>query len=337
MAVALLAGCSGGGPESAPTTTVTVTETVRSAPSGSADRDTFGRIPQVVRKIDNSVVAITTDQGEGSGVIWSKSGLVVTNNHVVEGAQSIEVVLASGEHLPATTEATDPLSDLAVLRIDRAGLPTAGFERKLPEVGQLAIAIGNPSGFEQSVTAGIVSGLHRAIPSSAQQTQALIDLIQTDAAISPGNSGGALVDADGKVIGINVAYIPPQEGSVSLGFAIPAATVVSVVRQLLASGKVERAYLGVEGPFQVTPAMAANFGLGVDEGVGIEDVQPGRAADKAGIEAGDVIVSIGGTRTPTVEDLFTELRRLRPGEQVQVVVFRDGRRRTFAVTLDERP
>ena len=336
--VALLAGCSGddGGPESA-TTTVTVTETVATTPPAAAGGDTFGRIPQVVKKVDSAVVAITTDQGEGSGVIWSKGGLVVTNHHVVEGASSIEVVLASGERLPASTEATDPLSDLAVLRIRRDGLPAAAFERRLPVVGQLAIAIGNPSGFEQSVTAGIVSGLHRAIPESSQQTQALVDLIQTDAAISPGNSGGALVDANGKVIGINVAYIPPQEGSVSLGFAIPAAEVVSVVEQLLQSGRVERAYLGVEGPFQVTPAMAANFGLGVDDGVGIEDVQSGRAAARAGLQGGDVIVSIAGNPIPTVEELFAELRRLRPGQKVRVVVFRDGNRRTFDVTLDERP
>jgi S1-C subfamily serine protease len=339
-ALALVAaGCMGddeGGGEAGGTTTVTVTETV-AASGRSATGDTFGRIPDVVRKVDPAVVSISTDQGEGSGVIWSKGGLVVTNNHVIEGASSIEVELASGEQLPASTEATDPLSDLAVLRIERDGLPAAAFERRLPVVGQLAIAIGNPSGFEQSVSAGIVSGLHRAIPESAQQTQALVDLIQTDAAISPGNSGGALVDANGKVIGINVAYIPPTEGSVSLGFAIPAATVVSVVEQLLETGRVERAYLGVEGPFQVTPEMAANFGLGVDQGVGIEDVQPGRAAAKAGIEGGDVIVSIDGRPIAAVEDLFAELRRLRPGQTVRVVVFRDGERRTVEVTLDERP
>src|SRR5918999_81625 len=153
--------------------------------------------------------------------------------------------------------------DLAVLEIEGRNAPAAELADALPEVGELAVAIGNPLGFENTVTAGIVSGLHRSIPSGGL-TPALVDLIQTDAPISPGNSGGALVNADGEVIGINVAYLPPgQTGAVSLGFAIPAPTAAQVVEQLLATGRVELAYLGIQ-PIQVTPQLAARFDLAVE-------------------------------------------------------------------------
>ncbi|MDQ3946445.1 MAG: trypsin-like peptidase domain-containing protein [Actinomycetota bacterium] len=185
----------------------------------------FARIPGIVRDVEPSVVAVLTNVGEGSGVVWRPEGLVLTNHHVVDGARSVELAFADGKRASAQVVATDPLTDLALLRADRQGLPAAAFADDLPVVGELAVAIGNPLGFENTVTAGIISGLHRSIPGSAPRTQALIDLVQTDAAISPGNSGGALVDGDGKVVGINVAYIPPQARAVSIGFAIPAPTI----------------------------------------------------------------------------------------------------------------
>lgn len=338
LASLAFAACSGSDGDDEATTTVTRTETVSLGTSRPIIRGgSFDRIPEVVDRLEPSVVAVVTNSGEGSGVIWDDQGAIVTNHHVIAGASRVEVALASGARLRASVEASDVRSDVAVLRIEREGLPAAQFRQELPDVGELAIAMGNPHGFEQSVTAGIVSGLHRSIPSGGT-TPALIDLIQTDAAISPGNSGGALVNADGEVIGINVAYLPPLEsGSVAIGFAIPAATVVSVVRQLLETGEVQHAYLGVIYGTQVTPDLNQAFGLGVDAGVSIEAVEPDTPAAQAGMQPGDVIVSVDGKAIRTQEDLIAELNRRRPGAEVTVGVFRDGERRRLEVTLGERP
>ena len=196
--------------------------------------------------------------------------------------------------------------------------------------------MGNPLGLDQSVTAGIVSGLHRSVPSGGQ-TPALVDLIQTDAAISPGNSGGALVNGSGEVIGINVAYVPPNSGAVALGFAIPGGTVIDVVRQLRETGRVEQAYLGVSNPVPVTEELAQQFGLEVTEGVTFVAVLEDTPADRAGLRAGDVIVTIGGRPIENVEDLFAELRRRRPGEQVELTIIRGRDRRELTVRLGEKP
>ena len=336
--LALLAGCSGGDSDeqAGGTTTVTVTET-RTTGGGSGGSDTFGRIPELVRRVEPSVVAIALGGGgEGSGVVFDADGAIVTNNHVVEGASTVEVVLATGETLRGRVEATDRLSDLAVVRVDRDNMRPAEFSDALPEVGELAIAIGNPLGFEDSVTAGIVSGLNRSIPSGGQ-TPALVELIQTDAAISPGNSGGALVDGDGRVIGINVAYLPPQStGAVALGFAIPSTVARDVVRQLLETGEVRRPYLGIE-PTQVTPEFAQAFGLEVEEGVAVVDVFAGSGAAEAGLREGDVIVGIEDEEITTVEGLFARLRDFEPGDEVTLETVRAGERRTVDVTLGERP
>jgi serine protease DegQ len=337
-----LAGCSGGGDEgngddeSAPgAATVTVTATEGSAPA-AGDSDTFGRIPELVRQVEPSVVAVVTGSGEGSGVVFDGEGAIVTNNHVVEGSSRVEVVLATGETIEGEVEATDRLSDLAIIRVDRDNLRPAGFADELPEVGELAVAMGNPLGFEDSVTAGIVSGLNRTIPSGGL-TPALVELIQTDAAISPGNSGGALVDADGQVIGINVAYLPPaQTGAVALGFAIPSTVARDVVTQLLEHGEVRRPYLGIE-PRQVTPEFAEAFGLSVEEGAAVEQVFDGSPAEEAGLRGGDVIVEIEGEPTPSVEDLYARLRDFEPGDTVTLEIVRGDDRRSVEVTLGERP
>jgi S1-C subfamily serine protease len=330
----LAAGCSGGGSGEAETVTTTEVAPV-AAGSGGDSGGVFGRIPDIVREVEPSVVAVLTEAGQGSGVIWDEGGIVVTNNHVVENASGIEVAFATGERVTADVRSTDPRTDLAVLEVDREGLPAAQFADALPRVGELAVALGNPLGFENSVTAGIVSGLHRAIPSGGR-TPALIDLIQTDAAISPGNSGGALVDADGRVVGINVAYIPPEARAVSIGFAIPAPEVVDVVTQLLESGDVEHAFLGVR-PAPLTPQIAERFGIDTDEGILVFSVVPGSGADEAGVQEGDIVTRIGETPIHQVEDLLSFLRERAPGDEIELRILREDEQQTIPVTLTDRP
>jgi S1-C subfamily serine protease len=333
--LSLLAGCSGGDDDGEATRTITET-VARTQSAGGARAVTFGDVPELVDRVQPSIVSVTTDVGEGSGVIWSDDGLIVTNHHVVDGAQQIEVVLASGAELEARVRASTPDYDLAMLEVDRDGLPEATFARGLPEVGELAIAMGNPLGLEQSVTAGIVSGLHRSVP-AAGATPSLVDLVQTDAAISPGNSGGALVNAEGEVIGVNVAYVPPNQGGVALGFSIPSPTVIDVVRQLLEAGRVQQSYLGIQNPVPVTEELAQQFGLGVEEGVAFVAVTPDGPAARAGLRPGDVIVAVDGNAVDGVDDLFAELRRRRPGERVTLTIVRGDDRRQIAVTLGEKP
>lgn len=323
---AVLAGCSSGGG------TTTVREPAAERQTAPAPSE---QIPKIVRRVEPSVVAVFVGQGQGSGVIYDSEGRIVTNAHVVGNSPTVEVRLASGQRLQAEVLATDTFTDLAVLRVDRAGLPHAEFADGLPEVGALAIALGNPLGFENSVTAGIVSGIGRSIPSGGQ-TPALVDLIQTDAPISPGNSGGALVGADGRVIGVNVAFIPPQAQAVSLGFAIPAPTVVSVVEQLIEDGRAEHAYLGV-ALVPVTPQLAQAFGLAVDHGVLVDQTPEGGPAARGGVRPGDVIVAMGDREIRAPEDLLVELREHRSGDTVEVTVVRDGDRTTLDVELGERP
>ncbi|WP_209305246.1 trypsin-like peptidase domain-containing protein [Blastococcus sp. CT_GayMR20] len=283
------------------------------------------------------MVTILTATGNGSGVVYDEDGLIVTNEHVVRNATTVEVAFADGQRVPGTVLATDVVTDLALVEADRTGLPAAEFQRELPQIGELAIVIGSPLGFQNTVTAGIISGLHREIPGSANQSQALVDLIQTDAAISPGNSGGAVVDADGDVVGISEAYIPPQAGAVSLGFAIPSATVIDVVEQLREDGRAEHAFVGVE-PARVTPEIADQLGLPDTEGVIVRSVIPGGPADEAGIAPGDVITAVDEEATTGPEDLLAALRNRDPGETVILSVRGvDGRERDVEVTLTERP
>jgi serine protease DegQ len=339
-ALALVVAACGSEDDAGDDDTTTTAAPDRSIPEGPGDTEPIedlGVIPQLVRELQPSVVAVLTDAGEGSGVVYHEDGTVVTNSHVVEGSDAVRVAFADGERVDAEVRAADPRSDLAVLRVERGDLPAATFARELPVVGELAVAMGNPLGFENSVTAGIISGLHRAIPGSAAQNPALVDLVQTDAPISPGNSGGALIDSRGEVVGINVAYIPPQEvGAVSIGFAIPATTVVDVVDQLLEDGEVRYPFLGIT-PQAITPEIAEELDLGADEGVIVQSVVEGGPADDAGMEPGDVIVGLDGQPVRTVEDFLVELRELMPGDEITIEVVRDGEERSFDVQLAERP
>jgi serine protease DegQ len=305
-------------------------------PSAGIDGAGFAVIPEVVAEVAPSVVAVLTTGGEGSGVVWDEDGIVVTNAHVVGAEEEVVVAFADGKRSPARVVAVDTVVDIAVLKAERDGLPAASFTDSLPRIGELAIAVGNPLGFENTVTAGVISGLQRAIPGSAAQTQSLVDLIQTDAAISPGNSGGALLNGRGEVVGINVAYIPPQARAVSIGFAIPAPTVVDVVTELLDDGEATHAFLGIQ-PAPVTAAIAERFGLERSEGVLVLDLSAGGPAQEAGVEPGDVIVAIGGADVDTVEDFLAALRGVEPGEQVPVTVVRGTDEQVLEIEIGQRP
>ena len=300
------------------------------------------RVPALVKQIEPSVVAVrvTSPAGvssEGSGVIVRRDGVIVTNNHVVQSAGEVFVVFADGTRAPARVEATDPFSDLAILRVDRDGLPAVELATGYPQVGELAVAVGNPLGFENTVTAGIISGLARSIPAAAAQGgQSLVDLIQTDAAISPGNSGGALVGHDGRVVGINVAYIPPAVGAVSLGFAIPAPTVSDVVEELLRDGTADHAYLGVSLA-TVTEQIASELGVNTDAGALVTVVAAGSPAAEAGLRRGDVIVGIDGEPVTGIGALLTRMRRYDPGDRADLTVVRAGDRAEVTVELATRP
>ncbi len=282
--------------------------------------------------------------GEGSGVIYSADGLIITNNHVVtdqygEPVEEIEVTLATGEKLAATIVGRDPLTDLAVIKVKPdTSLPVARFFDGMPEVGEYAIAIGSPLGFENSVTLGIVSGLARSIEGvPGTEGIALTNLIQTDAPISPGNSGGALANARGEVIGINVAYLPPaQTGAVNIGFAIPSVVAVKVAEQIITTGKATHAYLGV-GTRTVTSDLQRQFSLSRSSGVLVAEVAPNGPAAKAGIRQGDIIVSIDGKAILQSADVLIAVRDRLPGDVVEVTVDRGGQTLVIKVTLEERP
>jgi len=248
----------------------------------------------------------------------------------------VQVAFADGQRVAGTVQAVDPISDIALVQASRNNLPVAQFETALPRVGELAIVIGSPLGFENSATSGIISGLHRSIPGSAGDSQSLVDLIQTDAAISPGNSGGALINSAGKVIGISEAYIPPESGAVSLGFAIPAATAVQTADQLRASGRAEHAFLGLV-PGTITPQIAQQLGLAAGSGVIVQSTVPDGPADGAGIMPGDVLTTIDQEELTTAEDLLAALRPHRPGDILTIGVQRDGRTVDTKVTVTDRP
>jgi len=335
VAIVALTGCVSDAAEATRATASRPPASVAAAPNSGY---TIAAIPELVRQVEPSVVTIFAGSGLGSGVVYRSDGVVVTNEHVVRGAPSgrVEVAFADGERAPGRVQATDRITDLAVIRTDRKDLPKAQFRAGVPAVGELAVAIGSPLGFSNSATAGIISGLHRKIPGSARESQSLVDLIQTDAAISPGNSGGALVDSQGRVVGINDAYIPPQQGAVSLGFAIPSATVVDVVEQLLRTGRAEHAFVGIQ-PAPLSPQIARELGVDRTTGVVVLDVVAGSPAARAGLRPGDLIVGLGDEEVGTVEDFLAALRKHEPGDRVDVQILRDGRTRKIAVEVGDRP
>ncbi len=311
-------------------------------------------VAQVASQVEPSVVQVNVEaigttrfgtepqEGLGSGVIYREDGYIITNNHVVEGAREMNVAFADGTTERAEVVGRDPNTEIAVVRVDRDNLPAAKFSDSDDLViGQLAVAIGSPSGFESTVTSGVISGTGREFPAelTGGLDPSLVDLIQTDAAISPGSSGGALADRDGEIIGINVAYLPqtqtgaPVEG---IGFAIPSDTAVSVADQLIETGKVSSPYLGVFTT-DLSPRDAQRFGLSVDSGAIVKRVESGSAAAEAGMRRGDIIVALGGTPIENAGDLFGALHDYRPGDTTDLIVIRNGDKQSLNVTLGERP
>jgi serine protease Do len=270
--------------------------------------------------------------GVGSGVIVTKDGYILTNNHVVNDADEVKVTLLDGRTFTAKVIGRDPKSDVAVVKIDAHDLPAITFaDSDKCEVGDLVLAIGNPFGIDQSVTRGIVSAKDRSAMDLDYQ-----DFIQTDAAINPGNSGGALVDADGRLIGINTAIYSHTGGSQGVGFAIPTNLARGVMESLIKYGKVTRGYLGVIIQ-DINPALARQFDLKSDSGALVGDVVPGGPADKAGLKSGDVIQEFDGKPVTDSRHLKMEVARVTPGDLVKVAVLRDGSSKTFEVRVKELP
>ncbi len=280
----------------------------------------------LVRDWFNNVIQ---QDGFGSGVIFRRDGYIVTNNHVIDGAQEIMVSLADGRTLKGKVVGADAPTDIAVIKVDADDLPTAQFgDSDDIVVGEPAIAIGNPMGqeFQGSVTAGVISALNRTLDIQERR----VKLLQTDAAINPGNSGGALVNADGLVIGINSIKIA-REDVEGMCFAIPINTVREIVDQLMTTGRVIRPYLGV-GVFDKQTAARAGYQLNVDAGVYVQNVTLDGPAGKAGLQRGDIIVEIGGEKTNTVGDLRAAIASHQVGDVVSVKIIRDGE----TITLDAR-
>lgn len=295
-------------------------------------------VPELVERLEPSVVTVLREGGGvGSGVVYRADGLIVTNEHVVRDAEQVVVALADGVRVDGTVVATDPVTDLAVIRVPRDNLPVPEYAEDLPRQGELAIAMGTPLGYENTVSVGVVSGLGREIPGAlAAGQRSLVNLIQTDAAISPGNSGGPLVDGDGRVIGINEAYIPPERGAVAIGFAIPSTTVTYIVEQLLADGTAEHPFLGVQLT-SLTAELRERLDVNADRGAVVLDVRPGSPAAQAGVRPGDVIVRLAGEPIGSPADLLGALRTTRPGQQVPLTVSRNGQPVELTVTIGSRP
>jgi len=269
----------------------------------------------------------------GSGVIVSADGYVLTNHHVVDGADDIQLVLNDGRQVTAKIRGTDPDSDLAVLKTDAGSLPAITFgTTEALQVGDVVLAIGNPFGFGNTVTLGIVSALGR----NHLGINRFEDFIQTDAAINPGNSGGALVDTAGHLVGINSTIYSQSGGSMGIGFAIPVSLARTVLDQIVRDGEVTRGWLGIE-PQSLTRDLAEGLALGRTDGVMIRGLQENGPAQKAGVHLRDVIVEIGGRPTPDVPQLLARIAELSPGSSARVKVWRDGKLVDVDVTVAKRP
>ncbi len=286
-----------------------------------------------LRRRGGNTMRQPTQQGLGSGVIVSADGYVLTNNHVVHDADTIKVTLADGRELTAKVVGTDPLSDLAVIKVDAKDLPAITFadSTKL-EVGDHVLAIGNPFGIGQTVTGGMVSGLGRRSPEMGVEYE---DFIQTDAAINPGNSGGALIDVRGRLVGINTAIYTRSGGFQGIGFAIPSSLARNVMQQLVETGKVVRGFLGVSIQ-SLTTDLSDAFKLKDHAGALVGDVTANSPAAKAGVKTGDIITDFNGEKVVDATRLQLEVADVRPGKEVTLGILRDGKPMELKVTVGER-
>jgi S1-C subfamily serine protease len=334
----------------------------KSGTGGSTVEEIYKRDSPGVVFIESKIVQQTTNpfgfpseqQGSatGSGFVIDKSGDIVTNAHVVAGASQITVRFGDSQQVKATVVGTDVSTDLALLKVNPSAAKlhplTLGDSSKV-SVGDAAIAIGNPFGYDRTVTAGIVSALQRQI--TAPNNFTINNVIQTDAAINPGNSGGPLLDSTGKVIGITSQIATAgngSQGNVGIGFAIPIDTVKAAIPQLEKSGKVQHAYLGVTSA-PVTSQQAHDLNLPSAKGALVQSVVSGGPAAKAGLRAGntqtdsglviggDLIVKVGSKSIAKPDDIAAALANMKPGDKVQVQVYRDGKRKTLGATLGNRP
>ena len=342
-----------GGPVPGSTGTISILEAPAPAPQAAP-----GSLSDAVRKAAPAVVSINTSAshplandpwfrfffgdrsdmqqqqtGLGSGVIVSPDGYVLTNNHVVEGADAIEVVLQDARRTTAQVIGTDPESDLAVLKLTLDKLPvmTLGNSDAL-QVGDQVLAIGNPFGVGQTVTSGIVSALGR----NQLGINAFENYIQTDAAINPGNSGGALTDINGNLMGINTAIYSRSGGSMGIGFAIPVSTAKHVMESIVKNGRVVRGWIGVE-PNELTPELAQTFGIQTAQGVIVTGVLNTGPAAAAGMRPGDVITQVAGQPVRTVSELLTRIAALTPGQPAPFTLQRRGDTVQVSVTPAQRP
>lgn len=304
----------------------------------------------IYEQVNPSVVNISVGVGQGSGFVYDNEGHIVTNNHVVAGARQVQVFFTDGTILPATVIGTDPSSDLAVIKVNAAGVPAKAVElgdSDALRVGQIVAAIGSPFGLESSMTTGIISALNRLYPGAAGPDGSqfnIPDIIQTDAAINPGNSGGPLLDLNGRVIGVNSAIESPVRGSSGIGYAIPANIVRTVVPQLIQNGQVQHPWLGISGG-NVTPNNAAELGVTADQrGVFISSVIPGGPAAQAGLQAAgssrtvDIIVGVNDQPITTFDDLLGYVvQHTVVGQTIDLQIIRDGTSQTVPLTLQTRP
>jgi S1-C subfamily serine protease len=360
LAVAALGLVSQNAAAPAPVAAQAVTTVALAAPAGS--------VAAVAQSVGPAVVSVRTNQGLGSGVVYDASGLILTNAHVVEGAQSITIGLVDGRHFSGTVVGSDTGFDVAVIKVDGSNLPVAplGANSSL-QVGQDVVAIGNPFGFDHTLTTGVVSALNR--PVSEGQGSYNQPMIQTDAAINPGNSGGPLLDLNGQVIGITTLVAAPQGiPAQGLGFAVPVDTARRIADQLVQQGKVTRSgmpYLGVtlsdinrpdavpgqpNTPFPGLPSIpggrrGGGAGVvprptppaGVDHGALVGDVSPGSAAAQAGVQPSDVIVNFDGFDVYNPDELLQRLVTHKPGDQVAMSVIRSGQATNLTLTIGEAP
>ena len=292
--------------------------------------DAYSRaVVEAVEVIGPAVIGVSAREGgQGSGFLFAPDGFALTNSHVVAGAARLKVMLADGRRVDATLVGDDPDTDTAVLRVEADGLPAAQLgDSQALRVGQLAIAIGNPFGFRSTVTAGVVSALGRTLRSVTGRL--IDDVIQTDAALNPGNSGGPLVTARGDVVAINTAVILPAQG---ICFAVGINTVKSVVGQLLKHGRVKRGFLGIVGQnVPLHAGSARRHDLSAPGGILVQSLEADGAAERAGVKAGDIIVGFDGQAIGGIDDLHRMLLEERIGAAAPLVVLRGGRKRTLVV------
>jgi serine protease Do len=271
-------------------------------------------------------------QGAGSGVIVTEDGYILTNNHVVDGADEVKVGLQDGREFTAKVVGKDPKTDVAVVKVDAKDLPFLQVaDSDKIEVGDVVLAIGNPFNLGQTVTMGLVSATGRATLGLDYE-----DFIQTDAAINPGNSGGALVDAEGRLIGINTAILSRSGGNQGIGFAVPVNLARDVMDSLVADGKVTRGYLGVLIQ-DLTPALVRKLELKQPKGALVGDVVPQGPADKAGLKSGDIVTEFDGKAVKDSRHFRLQVARTKPGESVPVKLLRDGATKALSVTVKEQP